>query len=355
VLPRYLETEFGAGRQALGLAVAALAVTSIAARPIMPWWMHRFGVRHLIATGSVVALASYVGNLAAGSIAMVCVLRGVAGIGESFHFVGSSAFINDRVDSTRRATATSYFSLSIFGGLAIGPIIGDELAQRAQFTTAFVVSALLCAVSAFLAAALPPAPVHDGHQTRSGPAIAINAIRPGLVLMAGMIGFTVWSTLITPYSDDVGGLSAGTLFAIYAGLLIVIRLTTASLPDRLGHRRSAGVCIVFMASGVAVLAVGAPTAVGTVLVALGMSLLYPAMSAHAVNSTSMANRPATISTFTAFFEIGSIVGAVVAGQVAASFSDRSAFGVAAALTIAGLIPLWSLVSPESTSTSEVAP
>jgi predicted MFS family arabinose efflux permease len=121
VLPRYLEFEFGAGRQALGIAVAALAVTSIATRPLMPWWMHRFGVRHLIITGAIVALASYVGNLAAGSIAIVCVLRGVAGIGESFHFVGSSAFINDRVDTSRRATATSYFSLSIFGGLAIGP------------------------------------------------------------------------------------------------------------------------------------------------------------------------------------------------------------------------------------------
>jgi predicted MFS family arabinose efflux permease len=218
--------------------------------------------------------------------------------------------------------------------------LGDGLARRGDFTTAFMMSAGLCLVSLALAAMLAnDRPVHGGER---GASIHRASLVPGLVLMAGIGGFTVWNTLITPYADDRGGPSAGVLFAVYAAILFVIRLTNASLPDRIGHLRSAACCVVAMAIGVASLAAGLPTLVGTIGVSLGMSLLYPALLAFTVNNALDGDRPAALSTFTAFFEVGSVLGAVVAGEVADLFTDRTAFGVGAALTMLGLIPLRTL-------------
>ena len=50
----------------------------------------------------------------------------------------------------RRAEGASYFSVAVFGGIGMGPIIGEALLDDTNFERAFVVAGLF----AFLAAGL---------------------------------------------------------------------------------------------------------------------------------------------------------------------------------------------------------
>ena len=54
-------------------------------------------------------------------------LRGVMGIGEAAVFVGAATLVADLSPRDRRAEGASYFSVAVFGGIGIGPIVGEAL------------------------------------------------------------------------------------------------------------------------------------------------------------------------------------------------------------------------------------
>ena len=94
------------------------------------------------------------------------------------------------------------------------------------------------------------------------------------------------------------------------------------------------------------------------MLAFGMSFLYPALSAVAVNSTPAHERARVVSTFTMFFEIGSAVGGLTFGLVGDLTGKRGAFLGGAFSAIVGLWVLWRVLVPwqrtRPNSASEVA-
>ena len=54
-------------------------------------------------------------------------LRALMGVGEAALFVGASTIVVESTPTHRRAEAASYLSLSVFGGLSVGPIIGEAV------------------------------------------------------------------------------------------------------------------------------------------------------------------------------------------------------------------------------------
>ena len=83
--------------------------------------------------------------------------------------------------------------------------------------------------------------------------------------------------------------------------------------------------------------------VGAGVVGLGMAFLYPSLMANVVNRVGDNERASALSTFTMFFEIGSVVGGVVLGAVGQLFSKRAGFLGGAVIAALGLIALWQTV------------
>ena len=63
-------------------------------------------------------------------------------------FVGAATLIADMSPRARRAEGASYFSVAVFGGIGIGPIIGEAVLADDNFERAFVIAGTF----AFLAA-----------------------------------------------------------------------------------------------------------------------------------------------------------------------------------------------------------
>jgi MFS family permease len=174
------------------------------------------------------------------------------------------------------------------------------------------------------------------------------ALRPGMVLGLGIAGFATFNAFMPKHAEDVGLGGASAVFATYSVICLLIRLVGAKLPERIGLARSVTIALTGVGSGLAMLW-AFPSIPGvfaaTIVMSIGMAFMYPALMALAVNSVPDDERVAVISTFTMFFEIGSMFGGLVLGLVAELTSKRGGFLGGAISCMIGLWVLWRVLLP----------
>jgi predicted MFS family arabinose efflux permease len=69
----------------------------------------------------------------------------------------------------------------------------------------------------------------------------------------------------------------------------------------------------------------------------GMAFLYPSLMANVVDRVSASERASALSSFTMFFEIGTIVGGLALGALGEVFSKQAGFFGGAVVAAAGLV------------------
>ena len=164
---RFIEDELGAGELGVGLSLSTFAFAAIFARPVIGRLVERYGRRRVMVGGSL--LAGVAGFLCAtvDALPALLALRGLAGIGEAALFVGAATLVADLAPPHRRAEAASYFSVAVFGGLGVGPIIGEAVLGDDRFHLAFLVAAAFTVLAAVLSLAVPHSVRAGGRRRRS--------------------------------------------------------------------------------------------------------------------------------------------------------------------------------------------
>jgi MFS family permease len=355
LLPRFIEDELGAGELGVGLSIAAFAAAAIAARPLIARLIDARGRRQVMTGGALLAGLAGASAATVSALVPLLALRAVAGIGEAALFVGAATLISDLAPPSRRAEAASYFSVAVFGGLGVGPILGEAVLGDDRYSLAFVVAAAFTVLAAVMSFAAP-------NRVLPGPNEAVRAdmepvrvrflhpaaVGPGLVLATGIAAFTSFSAFLPEHAREVGMAGSAGLFAAYSAVCLVLRIVGARLPERLGPRRS--VTIAFTTNAVAFAALAAFAApwalwLAAVVVGVGMAFQYPALMALTVNRADDRERAAALSSFTMFFEIGTVSGGLLLGAVAESLSKQAAFGASVAVLLVGLWVMRSRVLP----------
>src|SRR5919106_1995599 len=83
--------------------------------------------------GIGVVTASVAAYVAADSVPLLVALRLITGAGEALFFTGAASAIADMAPDDRRGEAISFFSLALWTGIAIGPVIGEVVLGDAWF------------------------------------------------------------------------------------------------------------------------------------------------------------------------------------------------------------------------------
>ena len=344
VVPLVVERELDGGGVAVGVAVGAFSLTAAILRPWAGLLGDRSGRRLLVVGGSVVlavVVASY--TLADGLMALV-LLRVLTGVGEAAVFVGAATAVQDLAPPSRRGEAASYFSVAVYGGLALGPALGEAVLDGAGSDAAWLVSAGCCLAAAVLGRWTPAFPPGTtGRRGLGRPALLHPAgLGPGFVLGLSLIGFAGFTTFVPLYVDDVGAGSSGAVFSTFAVIVLAVRVVGARIPDRAGPVRVASAALSLLALGLGALALlrsAAGLFGGTALFALGTSLLYPSLMRLVVDATPTDERSSAVATFSIFFDLSQGLGAPALGVVVALADEPAAFAVGAALQLAALILL----------------
>jgi MFS family permease len=366
LVPRYIEDELRSGELGLGLAIAAFAIVAIAVRPLIGVLVVRFGRRSVMIGGAAVAAIAGSAYGLTDSLPVLLALRGLTGAGEAALFVAAMTLIADLSPADRRAEAASYFSVAVYAGLGIGPIVGEAMLDSSGFRTAFGFAGLFAGAAAVVATTVPrrvavlkPESDVDAVDTDPGRArtggrvwrwLHPAAIAPGIVLAIGMAALAVFIAFLPDYSRTLGMASSGGLFAVYSAVCLVVRIGGARLPERLGPRVAVTTAFTMLAVGMALLAtITEQWALwaAAVCVGIGAAFMYPSLIAFTVNRTPERERPRSIASFTMFFELGTAAGGIALGALADWYGKRAAFAVAVGLCVFGAWLLRTVVIPAS--------
>ncbi len=371
LVPRYVEGELGGDKVSVGLALGIFSASAIIARPMIGRMGDERGRRFIIVGGTALTALTVAAHALASTLPMLYLVRLTMGLTQGAFFVGTATMVNDLAPVHRRGEATNYFSVAVYGGMALGPLLGELVQKRAGFGAAFIAGGLALAIASALALQLPgdrpaatttPLPADGDADGDSGQAakpvpridrlVHRSAVTPGLILMGGLVTFTALNGFMPLYVEEFELGSAGAILLVYGLLVLVMRLIGSKFPDRFGTLRMSTISLLGQATGMLVMGLWASQYglyVGAVVLAIGGSFLYPTLLTAAVHGVADNERARATSTFTLAFELSAGIGGPILGFAAAIFGTRAAFFCAA---IASLISLplllsWAARKPEA--------
>jgi MFS family permease len=340
-VPRYVAGELTGGNVAVGLAVAVFSLSALVLRPWAGQLVDRHGRSIAMAGGGIVFAASVAGYGLADSVGALSALRLLTGVGDAFFFVGALTAMSDLAPVERRGEAISLFSLSLYVGLAVGPLAGEALVDSAGFSTVWLVSAgsALLAVLLALRVGETREPATDEPPAGRRRLIPPAAVVPALLLLAlvwGMAGFLAFVPL---YALDLGLSGAGFLLFGFAAIVVVIRSAGARIPDRLGAVRSVRLsllCATIALSTIAGWRTVPGLVLGTAILGVGVALGTPAIMTLALERAPATERGAVMGAVSMSIDLAQGLGPATFGLAAAATDRNGGFLTAALIAAAGL-------------------
>ena len=360
VLPLFVEGELGGTDAQVGIAVSSFGLAAACIRPVIGPLGDRHGRQRLIVSGAIVAGLATIATATATSLGMVIAFRALAGLGEAAVFVGAASAAQDLATDERRGEAASYFSLAIYSSLFLGPPLGEWISETFGTDTAWVLAGGLAVVAASTGIVAPGAPAEPPPKPERRVLLHRAALRPGAVLFLGLLGYTGFLAFAALHAEEVGIANTGTVFTVFALVIIFLRIFAAKLPDQLGPIRTSRISLSCGAIGLAVLAVWTEPVgvyVGAAILAVAQSFLFPALFALVVDDAPDAERSHAISTLSMFFDLAFGLGGPVIGLVSDTFDRSTAFAVSAGIATFALAMCGRILGDVTPSTSvrEIGP
>jgi MFS family permease len=336
VLPHYIKGPLDYGSLAVGFTIGAFGFTSLAARPIAGRFADSRGRRPVLAIGALLAAIAGALHFIHAGLPGLIFARLVLGAGEGTVFTAGATWVVDLAPRDRRARVIGLYGLAVWGGLSAGPLIGSALLHAARFDAVWAFCAISPLVGALVALAVPD-PFRPTGREHRGSLIVRESIHPGLGLAMATVGYAAMASFIvlTLNSRDIG--HGPTAFAAFAVTVVITRLAGGDLPDRIGPVRCASAAAAVSAVGLALIALAGSLVValaGAVCMGCAFALIYPSLSLVVVNSVADSRRGAALGTFTAFFDIGFLVGGPLTGLAAEIGGYSAAFWLGAAFAVA---------------------
>ncbi|HEV8282429.1 MAG TPA: MFS transporter [Candidatus Limnocylindrales bacterium] len=343
-----------------GFAYGAFSIAALLLRPVVGWAADRFGRRPLLIVGALISVGALAFHLVVDSLALFIVARAILGIAEAFFFVAVIAAGADLSPPNRRGEALNLLSLSVYVGVGIGPAIGELVLRAGGFSAVWLVALVLTLGAAAMVRVVPETSptvlkAGSGDVPRSRlfhPA----GVFPGLLILAGTSGMAGFLAFLPLHATSVGMEGAGLPLALYAGLVIGLRVIFAKLPDQIGSVRLSGGALAVGAIGLAILGLApTPTGVilGTLTFASGIAFLMPGLLTLAVSRVSEMERGSVVGTASAFLDLAFGLAPAVLGIVAARVGFGGVFLASAVASALGFVALigWSrTVGPQRRAT-----
>jgi predicted MFS family arabinose efflux permease len=339
-LPLYVTGPVGSDKGGAGLAFGAFAISALVLRPFAGRLSDSRGRRPLLVGGAALCAIAMLLTAFVDSLALVVGLRLVLGVAEAAFFVASFAALADLAPPSRMGEALSYNSLGLYLGLALGPPLGEVLVETFNFAAAWYGAAGLSLIAVVVALGIGE--TRSPRSSADGPARLIHwkAVPPAIgffTSLAAIGGFLAFASL---QASAVGLANTSVPLFVYGVVVVAGRIAFAKVPDRLPSLPLGAAALAMIAGGLTATAIWtAPIGmvIGAVLLALGVTFSTPAFFAAVFATAAPSERGAASGTVSAFLDLGLGGGPILLGLVAEALGIPWAFGVAAAVALAGCI------------------
>lgn len=314
----------------LGLIVGLGMVGSIIMRFVQGLGIDRFGARRIWLASTSLFIVSCLGNLLVRDIdsPTVYLLRilyqsSVAGI-----FSASITYVSGRAEVARMAEVVGTLGTSGFIGMMTGTaiggfIVGDESTDRTEINSLFLTAAFFAALAFTFAWFATRGAAKPTKRRRSPPLWwLLRRYNPGLILLMSIatgLGLNLPTVFLRPYVEHYH-LTDGLVmfFNTYPPIAFIMRLTLRRVPDRLGIRPMLAIGIVALVIGLMALVPVQQTwqlIFAAFFMGLAHACLFPAVVAGGSGAFPGRYRGSGTTLVLAMFDIGTFVGAPLAGAI----------------------------------------
>lgn len=343
VLPSYVPDRYGGGALASGTAIGIAFLATACARPLAGGLADAGWSRPVVLAGGVLAAIGGLGQLWAPGLGVLLVARLVMGAGEAALFSAALPWVLSGVRPAQRGRLAGWFGLSMWGGLAAGPLVGSAAGGAVWW-----VVVALSLVSAGLVLT-----------TRRDPGLREPLVRlrglvpPGVPLPGVTIGLaaycygTVAALLVLRLRADHIEVD-GVALAVFAAAFLVVRFAGSPLVDRYGGRVVAVSTISVEVVALAGIASASGPVGALVFIAaagVGLALIYPACVSMTLDRVRGLRPGVSMGVMTSFWDLGVMVAGPVGGLVAERAGFRAAFLLAAGAGLACVAVLLRMPRP----------
>jgi MFS family permease len=366
VASRFAAGPLHADATGVGISIGAFAIAALVLRPVVGWASDRFGRRPLLVFGGLLTIIALLFHLVVTTLPLFVVARSLLGIAEAFFFVAVVAAVSDLAPPERRGEAINIGSLAVYLGLAIGPFLGETILAWGGFDVVWLAAAAMAGIATGLTLLVPETAPGALRQRATGerpprtPLIHPAGFLPGFLIMTGTWGMAAYFAFLPLYTTQLGIGGAGPALALYALIVVTLRIVFAKLPDQIGAARLSAVALVGSSLGLGVLGViASPTGVylGTAIFATGIAFLFPALVALAVARVDENERGTVVGTTTAFVDLSFGLSPAILGLAVGAIGFGGIFIVSAIVAFGGSLLLGllrdSLVRPIAPSPSRL--
>jgi len=298
-----------------GALVTLAAAATAVARPFAGRWADRGAP--VARVGAALVAAGAVGHLVARSVPEMAAARLVLGAGEGALFTGALVAVLGVAPAARRGRLIGRFGLSMWGGLALGPVLAAALGGAALW---FAAAAALAAVALTAGASRHAAPQRANAVPGRGRLLPPVALRLGLLLGLSSFGYGTLNAFVSTRTDH-----AGLALGLFAGAFVVTRALGSRLVDDFGPQRVARAAIAVEAVALPFI----PHPAALIVLGAGLSLVLPALMSWLVE---LDGRGAAVGAITSCWDVGIAVAGPVGG-----LSVTHAFAIAALAAGAGAL------------------
>ncbi len=336
-LPLWVTGPIGSDKSGAGLAFGAFAVSALILRPVAGRLADTRGRRPLLVGGALISAVGMLGTAYADNLVLVILLRLLLGVAEAAFFVASIATLADLAPPSRMSEATSYNSLGLYLGLAFGPPLAEMLVRTAGFSAAWYGAAALSLIAAVAAAGIKNlrSGVATGDRIRL---IYWKAVPPALGFFASVVAMGALFAFGALQANAVGLRPASTPLFVYGLVVVAGRLSLARFLDRLPALMLGAAALVIIAGGLMIMAFWSTPlgmALGAAVFALGVTLSTPAFFSAIFATAQPSERGAASGTASVFLDLAMGGGPMLLGLAAQAGGIPLAFGLAAAVALAG--------------------
>jgi MFS family permease len=338
-LPLFVTDELGGSRAAVGASVGSFFVAALLFRPSIGRGVDRWGRKPFLVGAPILLVATSLGLLGARSLAAVVLIRFVQGFAGAAYYTAAATVATDLAPEGRRAEIITLFSLFLYGGLALGPALGERLVDE-SFERVWLVAAVGAGIAAIATLSVGETRSVRPVAPRRWIGLHPSAIGPGLVLLCAAAGYSAITSFSPLYARSIDLGSSEGLYATFAVTIIGVRIAARRLADRRGRTTVAFPGLVSAALGLALLAafrVPISAYAGVAFYGAGFALIFPALMALTVDRTAEAERGEALGSFTAFFDLGAGIGSYAVGWIAGSYGFGWGFALPCLLCTLGAL------------------
>jgi MFS family permease len=325
VLAPHVRHDLGGSDQTIGLVIGTFSLVALFSRFFSGPLADRRGRKIAFLSGLLSCSAAGVAYLLPLGIPGAFLGRALQGFGEACLYTGAAAWVVESAGVQRSGQALGYLSSGIWGGISVGPVVGQWLGT---FDRAAGMQAV-CAVAAMALLSRVPETYTPGVRRKraSGRWIPSALISPGIAVGFVNVQYPVVAGFLILHLQKSS--TAGPMaFTAYAATILLSRFFLGGLPDRIPPAYTFYGGLVLMAIGLVLIASGPAgglaVASGAIL-GLGFSFPWSAVATTVLRDIPADERGSAVGFLSAFYDLFVGVSSFAAGFVAGHYGYPAAF------------------------------